>query len=553
MSLNPSDPGPHPSEAAPAPDEDLTPRPRLGVVGFIIPVAVVAAAGTAALVYYGQAVSRATTVAGLNDEARRAAKRFDLASLKTAQAKADEVLDLDPAHPIGLSYAALVRVEMMQHGLDRRAEAEALVRTAAGAGVDTPVIRAVSGYLDILGGQPDKAERALSPIIDAGRGAPIVAHALGWAQAERGRYAEGRGIIRQAIERDFTAVAYRLTLAELAHRQGKLRRALSQLQAAYGERGNPKLLLAKAWGAALLPQVTGAYAAAHERLAEVEASRADAGPRTLALLEWARGELALAVGDVQTAQQRADAAAAQLPGFAPVSDLLARAALKAGDRRRAVELYEQAVSAKPEYRGSKWAFARLKSDMGDPSALDLVAELESSAPQPGPEYDVFRGEHHLRRGQLERARARFAAAAETSQDPAALFGLARVTYEEEKRKGARADVGAVARQLDAVLARRRSYPEVYAYVGDLQLDQGRLQPADDNYRLAEKDYLTENRPIPEVLGFYDRVVARLERPTTGVPRSRARALARRWGARKRTYLSSVTATATAPNSAGAAP
>ena len=539
MSLNPPEPGSDLSELY---GDDTAHRPRLSLVGFIVPVALVATAGAAGLFYYDQQVTREQTIATHKKAAREATKRFDLKSLRAGQAHAEAILALDPQHPDGLAYAGLAQVGMARHGLDGTNKAEAHYRIATQTGVDTPVIHAVGGYVDILSGRADKAERDLTARLQSGGGAPIMGHALGWAKAERGAYLDARQMMRQAVDRDFSAVGYRLTLAEYAHRQGALRRAVSQLQAAYGKRGNPDLALAKAWGAALMPRVLGAYADVAKLIADVEAKGSEIGPKTAGYLAWAKAEHALSTGDSKKAAVHAQEATARLPNFAPIEDLEARIALRRGDRKAAVRRYERAVEMKPLYRGTQWALAELKSEMGSPDALPLVAELERSASRPSPKYELFRAEHFLRQGRLKKARSRFEAAAQLGDDPQILYGLARLTYAEEQKKGARADITKVAKQLEQVLARRRRFPEVYAYVGDLQLAQERPRPAHDNYLLAEKDYWTENRPIPEVVAFYDRVVDRF-----GAAKGRrAKRFAQVWSKRKRNYLTSIRKVAPAP-------
>ena len=534
MSLNRPEPGP---DLEALYEEQTVPPPRLSLIGFIVPVLLVAITGIGALLYYRSHVQHRQAVARFAKTARQAAAGFDLPSLLAADqaGRSDPALSNDAN---ALVHLALVTAGIAQHGTgvpgasvisdDRWAEAEALYER--GADADNSVARAVGAYLDIARGQPQAAETAL---LDRG-GAPIVAHALGWAQAERGAFDQGLRTLRAAIQRDFSAVAYRLTAAEYLHRNGDLRGALAQLTAATGERGNPKLLLARAWAAALQPQVRGAYRATAAAIAEIEKNAALAGPRTLGLLAWAKAEQALAVADTKGALEHVAEAERRLGTYPPLADLRARVALVSDQRTRAIQLLETAGRQKPTYRGLQWRLAEVFSERRDDQALALIEALEKTAPTESASYDLFRAEHHLRKGQLRRAKARFTAAAGRGEESAVLFGLARVAVEEEKRKGRRADFRRAQGDLETAANKRSSFPEAFEYVGRLQVTNGDLRAAHENYRQAERDFIQENRPIPEVSAFYDRVVRRFAKAKGG-------RWAQRWQQRKQRYLTSITA------------
>ena len=231
-------------------------------------------------------------------------------------------------------------------------------------------------------------------MLESGAGAPIVAHALGWAKADQGAYLDALQMWRRAIERDFSAVGYRLTVAEYAHRNGDLKRALRTLEAAYGNRGNPQFLLAKAWAAALYPQAFGTVDVSKKLIAEVRARLAEASPRTKGLLAWAEAEHAFAAGDTATGQRHLDEAKTVLGRSPVLIDLQARAATAKGQKDEAAKLYAQAASMTPKYRNIQWALARARSDLGDDGALAVVDTLEKRRLAPAQNSKCFEPNMH---------------------------------------------------------------------------------------------------------------------------------------------------------------
>ena len=539
MSQDQADPGPNLEEIYGIGE---TPRPRLGIVGFLVPVLLVAALGVAALFYYKQQADISTEVAKRAIKARDKAKKFDLPSLKEAEKLYQEIIELDPDNATGLSYLALVNFSMSQHGVDRMAQAEEFYGRAVNAAAETPTRYAVGAYLDLTRGNAAKAERDMTHLLEQEKGAPIIAHALGWAKADQGAVIEGNRVLRQAVETDFSAVSYRLTLAEYAHRNGDIRGAIKQLGSSYRNNANPKLMLAKAWAAALRLQVYGTFTTPLQLIKDVQDAKDNVGPRTKGMLTWAEGELALAAGNAKGALEKADEAAKSLKDYPPLTDLKARATLAMGKTADAIALYEEALRMKPTYRETKWALARVKSKQKDDGALALIDELEKSAQgTKGAEYEIFRGEHALRKNDLEEAKARFTAAADLGDDPDILFGLARITFEEEKKKGNKADLGKVAEQMTLVLEKKKYYPEAHEYVGDISLWNYLVPGAHGEYEQAEKHYKKLKRPIPEIVAFYDRVIGAFGKVKERRLRREAQKMARTWQQKKQEYLSSILA------------
>lgn len=522
--------------------DDTQPRPSLGIVGFIVPVLLVAGLGVGSLFFYKQKVDVDQEIAKRAVKARDLAKRYDLESLKGAEKLYQEIIGLDEDNGTGLSYMAFVNFAMTRHGIDRMSQAEQFYGRAVNAGAETPTRYAVGAYLDIAKGNAAKAESDMTQLVEQEKAAPIIAHALGWAKADQGKLIEGNRVMRQAVETDFSAVSYRLTLAEYAHRNGDLRGAIKQLGSAYRDNANPSLFLAKAWAAALRLQVYGNLVVPIKLIEEVEKAEAKTGPRTKGLLLWAKGELALAAGNNQGAVDKADEAAKLLKDYAPLLDLKARANVALDKVDEAITLYEQALQMTPSYRESKWALARLKSKKGDDSALALIDELEKTVKgTKGPEFEIFRGEHLLRKGNLEEAKARFTAAADLGDDPDILFGLARITFEEEKKKGNKADLSKVAEQMELVLDKRRYYPEAHEYLGDISLWNFLVPGAAAAYETAEKHYKKLKRPIPEVVSFYDRVITTFRDVKERKLKREAKKMAQQWQEKKQEYLSSIVA------------
>ena len=154
---------------------------------------------------------------------------------------------------------------------------------------------------------------------------------------------------------------------------------------------------------------------------------------------------------------------------------------------------------------------------------------------------MFRAEHALKKGRLDKAKTHLNAAGQLGDDPDVLLGLAKLAFQEERARGSKANLDRVSKQLDAALTRRQHYPKARAYVGDVQLTLGRLDEAVKNYRAAERDYWKENRSVHERAAFYDYVIDRLDRAAPARLRRRAKALAQQWRTKKKKYVDAVAA------------
>lgn len=521
-------------------DDPHTPKRSTGFIGFIVPVILVGGLGAGAVYLYKGKKETDVFVEKRVLEARDKVKKHDLANLQKAEQLYKEALERDPESVLAQGGLANTYFAMSQHGLDTLGKSKDFLAKVEAADAQSAARYAVRAYIDIVEGNPEKAERDVKALLERGMAAPMLAHALGWAQAEQGRYIDGNRVLRQATETDFSAVAYRLTLAEIAHRQGDERGAAKQLDGILRNNINPDHHLAAAWEAALRLKNYGSLVKPVKLIEQVKKAKDSVGPRTKALLTWAEGEFKLATFNPAEALEKADEALKANPGFPPFLDLKARALVSQGKYDEAVAVYEEALKGK-EYRGIKWDLAKLKSQRKDDAALALVDELEKSVQgTKGPEFLIFRGDHALRKGDLEQAKKYYTEAAELGDDAQILLGLAKVAFEEEKKKGKKADIEKVTTAIQAALDAKKYFPEAHEYVGIISLWNYLLEGAHNEYIQAETQYKKLKRPIPEVIKFYDRAIDTFA--NADLPRREKRkadAFAKEWQAKKGEYLQSL--------------
>jgi tetratricopeptide (TPR) repeat protein len=524
-------------------EEDATPPRQTGFMGFLVPVVAVVGLGLGALFLYKGRVDVDVFVAEKLKVARDKVKKDDLKSLKEAEALYLEALEKDPSSDKAQSGAALTFFLQTQHGLETMGKAKDYLAKAEASDAQTVERFATRAYIDIVEGHPDKAERDLKALLERDIAAPKLAHALGWAQAAQGQYIDGNRILRQATETDFSAVVFRITLAQIAHQQGDEKGAVKQLNGILRPNMNENHRLAQAWEAALRLKNYGELIRPAELIEKVKGAKADIGPRTEGLLAWAEGEFHLATFHPDQALERADAALKLIPGFAPVLDLKARAFVAQGKYEDAVAAYEAALKSPVEYRGIKWDLAKLKSKRKDDAALALVDDLEKSFQgTKGPEFLIFRANHALTKGDLEQAKKLYTDAAELGDDADILLGLAKVAFMEEKDKGKKADIDKVTNAISVALDAKKSFPEAHEYVGVISLWNYLVSGANDEYGQAEAAYKKLKRPIPEVIEFYDRTIAAFEAVDgPGNVKKEAKGFVEQWKQKKGEYLQSLTA------------
>jgi tetratricopeptide (TPR) repeat protein len=510
--------------------------PRTSFSGFLVPVALVAGLGGAGLFFYHQRIVTERTVAEYLVKARDTVKKHDLGSLKDAEALLKQALEVDE-DPRALALMAMDYVYQSEHGLDTLGEAERFLKQAVDEGAETPHRYATDAYLKIERGNAAQAEREVDDLMKGEVGGPEMAHALGWAKAENGQLIEGSRIIRAAQQGDSSAIAFSITLAEIMERQGKDREAAKSLRGVLAQNANPAHGLARAWLAGLELKAYGDLVSPLQHMDLVREKLDGEGPRTRGLYTLAEGELALALGQPDQALAKAKEAAAALPNHAPVLDLEARALLAKGSQDEAVATYRKAMELKPEYAGPAWALARLLSQRKDDGALAIAEQLEKRVQgTKGPEFELFRGEHFLRQGKLEDAKAALTRAADLGDDAMILLGLARVTFAEEQAKGAKADIEKVGEALSQALERLTVFPEAQEVLADVQLWNFMVDAAHEAWNQADAGYKKQNRSIVDMNAFYDRVVAALDAAKDPRVKGPATAKAAEWRKRKADYL-----------------
>jgi len=522
-------------------------RPKAGFGSFIRDVFIVVLLG-AGLVYwyYGYQTTR-KEIADLTMDARNEMNRHDLQSLRDAEDLYRQILKLDSGEEQTLASMARTLYYQSQHGLETLADAEKYLERARAEGAETPSRYAAEGYLMVANGRAEAAVARVKDWIEKGKAAPPVAHALGVAHVATGNYIEANRVCRQAREADFSNVAIQLTMAEASHKNGQEKQAIKELSKIVSPSLNEEHLLARSWLAALRAKNYGSLTRPQNHIQYVlDAEKEDPerlGPRTKGLIRWAEGELSLAVGLAKVAKEKLETAQKQLPDYPPLFDLEARIHKALGENEEAVAAYEKAISSSDLYRGIKWDLAELKSKMGDDSAIALIEELEKSDPAKykGPDYLIFKAEHALRKGNLEEADELYTKAAEEGDDPAILFGLAKVAFQEEKKKDKKADLERVGQAFQMTLEKKRRYPELHEYLAGISLWNYQPEGAHSEFEQAEKQYKALKRPIPEVVSFYNRAIAAFENVENRRIRREAAKFAETWKEKKQEYLQSLQA------------
>lgn len=509
-------------------------------MGFLVPVLLVAGLGAGAVYLYKGKKETDVYVGKKVVEARDKVKKHDLKSLKEAETLYADAQKAEPDNARALGGLAITYFHMSEHGLETLGKAKDMLAKVEAADAQTGERYATRAYIDIAEGNAEKAERDVKALLERDIAAPKLAHALGWAQAAQGRYLDGNRILRQAQETDFSAVAFRLTLAQIAHQQGDERGAAKQLAGALRPNMNPDHLMGAAWEAALRLKNYGSLVKPVKLIEQVKKAKDEAGPRTVAYLTWAEGEFKLATFNPADALTKAEEALKVLPDFPPFLDLKARALVSQNKYDEAVAVYEKAIKG-TEYRKIKWDLAKLKSQRKDDAALALVDELEKSYQgTKGPEFKMFRGDHALIKGDLELAKKMFTEAADLGSDAKILLGLAKVAFLEEKGKGKKADISKVTTAIQVALDAKKTFPEAHEYVGVISLWNYLLEGAHNEYVQAEAQYKKLKRPIPEVIAFYDRTISTFV--NADLPRREKRAakkIAKQWQAKKGEYLNSL--------------
>jgi tetratricopeptide (TPR) repeat protein len=521
-----------------ADDPEVGRRKPTSFARFVRDVVIIGALLGGGMYLYRKNVVTKAEVATLSMEAADKLEKDDLQSLKEAEEVYKKILDLDSDNDRGVVGLGETYFYMSRHGLPTRPQAEQYAAQISG---DRPEIAALNAYLKITNGQAAQAESDVKALLDKDVASSKLAHALGWSYLEQGNYTQANQVVRAALDTDFNAVRFALTLAEVAHRNGEERAASRHLRMATGQAMNPNHELALTWLAALAAKNYGNITEPAKHIQDVEARKDKIGPKSIAFLGWAKGELALAMGNAQGALESAEEAIKADKSFAPFYDLKARAQIALKKDKDAIETYQEAVKLRPEYRGIKLDLAKLLTAKKDDAALALIDELQKSSghAQPGPEFEILRGEHHLAKGDTEAAKASFTKAADLGDDPAILFGLAKVAFLEEKKKDKKADLERVAEAFQQALERRSSYPEVHQYMADISLWNFDMGGASASYVEAETGYKKANKPVPFMVRFYDSAIESFTDVKEKSARAEADKQAAEWKKKKEEYLSSV--------------
>jgi tetratricopeptide (TPR) repeat protein len=477
-------------------------------------------------------------------------EKDSLIQLQKAEKTYKKILALDAESGTGLAGIAETYAHMTRQGDDKMSAAKSHLQRAIQAEAKNPERYAASAYLKILEGNPAGAEAEMKGLLDQNLFSPKIAHAYGWALLEQGKYLRANQVLRQAIETDFNAVRFPLTLAKVAHRQGRERAAIKSLTKVLDRALNPEHGVAMAWAAALRAKNYGNLTKPTKLISDLQKLESVLSPQAKAYRIWAEGELNFAMLQPKVALEKAEAAEKALgTPFPPVMSLKARALKAQGKVAEAIATYEAAIAAGPEYRSIKWELARLKSEQKDDAALDIITGLEKSFQgMVGAEFEIFRGDHYASKGDFDKAREAYTKAADLGNDAEILLGLAKVTFLEEKKKGKKADTDKIALAIQAASDARKFFPKLNEFIGYYQLWNWMVPGVDVFLNKAADQLKRTKRPVPELVAFYDRVIGRLKKSQKAELKGAARKAKRQakkltveWEQKKADYLASVLA------------
>lgn len=467
-------------------------------------------------------------------------EKDDLKALKDAEKLYQEILALDKNNGYALSGLAETYYHESRHGLSTRQQAEEYLGRAQKENAETPERFATEAYLQISAGKVTEADQRLKQLIEGAYGHPKLAHAWGLVRLEQGNYNEANRFITQAIEADFNAVRFVLSLAEVAHRRGSERAALNTLSKIQGSALNPDHELALTWMAALRAKNYSDLAKVAKWIEAVQAKGDTIGPVAKAQLAWAEAELALAMGNAQGALDKIDTALAVKKDWPPFLDLKARAYLAQGKQAEGFAAYEAGIAATPPYMGLRWDYAKVLSDAKNDKALALIDELErAEGGSKGSEFEIFRGNHYLKQDKIEEAKASFTKAADLGDDPEILLGLAKIAFAEEKKKDNKADLEKVAEAFTTALEARTIFPELHEFMGEINLWNRQVEAANKSFQDAEEQYKKLKRSVPELVRFFDHVIRIYETAEDKNVKKDATEAVKEWKKRKTEYLASV--------------
>lgn len=490
--------------------------------------------------YYSNVTTK-QAVNALVVEATQDLEKDDIPALNRAEEKFKEALNLKSSSADALAGMAEVAFYKSQHGFNTKAEAEDYLRKAQAEAPDKPGVLAVKAYLQIVSGQASQAASELKAMLEAGNYHPKLAHAYGWAALEEGRYDEAARAVRQAIDTRFSAVRFSNTMAEISHRRGDEAGAIRNLSKSLSTSMNPDHEIALGWSAALRAKNFGNLGTPAQQIKRLSDKGETLGPFAKGYLHWAKAELSLALGNPEGSFPELDEAEKHLPGFPPLTEARGRALYTQGKKKDALAELEKAAAMKPQYLGVKWLIAEYKSRAKNDQALELLTELEAEVPEKerGPEFELFRAEHFMRKGDLKKAKEHFTKAAELGDDAKILLGLARITFEEEKKKGKKADLDAVSTAFEEVYNKKATMPELHESLAAIELWNFNTDGADKAFGEAEANHKKLRRPVSELLEFYDRAIDAFKDANEKEVRAKAEKLAADWTKKKEEYLRSV--------------
>jgi tetratricopeptide (TPR) repeat protein len=409
-----------------------------------------------------------------------------------------KALELQPSNPYAVAAFADVEVLLAGAGLPGREErAQEAVAKAEARDVSFAERFEARTLQLIQAGKAGEAESYLLAVLQKyERSSPRLFDALGHAQRASGKLAEARASFRKAQDADWRSPRFVADYAQALLEEGSSAEAAAAFDRALqanADHARSQLGKARALVALFRDGRSGGDLKAARSLCDavLQRSGAELPPQLKASALATRAEVAIAAGDVASAEKDLSAA----PETASV--LRARALLAAAKKEPGAGAAFKAAAAKDPYDASTcFDGAAALSAAGDAASAErLLGSFAATLPQTA-RYHLALAQLLARKDDLKAAQAQLQKAQQLEPTNAMVY------FEEgriaQKQKDTKAAVAAYERAAQL----RDDFPEVYRQMGSLYLEGKDVQAAIRVFNDALARYKAMRAPPAQLEAFY---------------------------------------------------
>ncbi|MBX2814080.1 MAG: tetratricopeptide repeat protein [Myxococcales bacterium] len=464
-------------------------------------------------------------------------EKIDLVSLKAAEAKLHPLLVNKNVNNWHNHAALLIEIYALQqawYGISTTEKAAKYLRITS-ENRDIPSLLGARAYWMITRGRSKRAIEHLKKNLQQHPDQAKMRHALGWALSDQRKYEEADKQLEIALRLQPKTPRFLLTRAENAYRSGDRVSSMRYLEQLLTIHTDP---IAQAYLAALQAQTSSKLkrpCALLETLNQYEP--ANLGPRGQVLRLWATAEIALARGKLEAAQQSIQAVQSMV-SFPPVWSTEARLHLVERHPKLAIEAYEQSLTLSPRYETLHWELARLEHTHNPRRGLAIVEQLRASHPNHAESstFTLFFADNALHRQRWAQAEQYYRRAETLGAKAAAYLGFAKLEFAKDVQARRSARLRIIHRWIATALRENLEFPEAHDLAGHTLVWNFQLEEAQAAFEEAERWLKRLDRPLPQRLLWYDKVVKSLRKVRRRPQRERAKQLANDWEQRRATLL-----------------